>query len=145
MTYPLDESKKEITSTLKKILSKLNYDCKIKLEIPPEDMGDFAFPCFPLASIAKKSPQDIAKDIAGMIEKSKWIKKVEAKGGYVNFFVDTKCLNEFTLQSILEKKENYGNLQKKNKKVIIEHTSANPNGPLHVGRARNPIIGDTLN
>ena len=33
---------------------------------------------------------------------------------------------------------------KKGKKVIIEHTSANPNGPLHVGRARNPIIGDTL-
>ena len=34
--------------------------------------------------------------------------------------------------------------RKKGKKVIIEHTSANPNGPLHVGRARNPIIGDTL-
>ena len=29
-------------------------------------------------------------------------------------------------------------------RVILEHTSANPNGPLHVGRARNPIIGDTL-
>ncbi len=29
-------------------------------------------------------------------------------------------------------------------KVILEHTSANPTGPLHVGRGRNPVIGDTL-
>ena len=29
-------------------------------------------------------------------------------------------------------------------KVLIEHTSANPNGPFHVGRARNAILGDTL-
>ena len=28
--------------------------------------------------------------------------------------------------------------------VLIEHTSANPNGPFHVGRARNAILGDTL-
>ena len=48
------------------------------------------------------------------------------------------------MKSILENKEKYGYLQKKNKKVIVEHTSANPNGPLHVGRARNPIIGDTI-
>jgi len=41
-------------------------------------------------------------------------------------------------------KEKYGHLQKKNEKIIIEHTSSNPNGPLHIGRARNPIIGDTL-
>jgi arginyl-tRNA synthetase len=62
----------------------------------------------------------------------------------VNFFLDKKNLNTSTLKSILNKKENYGYLEKKNKKVIVEHTSANPNGPLHVGRARNPIIGDTI-
>ena len=27
---------------------------------------------------------------------------------------------------------------------LLEHTSVNPTGPLHVGRARNPLIGDTL-
>ena len=144
MTYPLDESKKEITSELKKVLSKLKHDCKIKLEIPPEEIGDFAFPCFSLAPIAKKSPNDIANDIVSKIEKSKWIAKVNAKGGYVNFFVDDRYLISSTLKSILDMKGKYGYLQKKNKKVIIEHTSANPNGPLHVGRARNPIIGDTL-
>lgn len=142
MTYPLDEFKNEIIAQLRKVL--FEYECEIRLEISPEGMGDFAFPCFSLAPLAKKSPNDIAKDLANKIEKSKWIAKAEAKGGYVNFFVDDKYLISSTLRSIFEKKEKYGHLQKKNKKVIIEHTSANPTGPLHVGRARNPIIGDTI-
>ena len=33
---------------------------------------------------------------------------------------------------------------KARREVLIEHTSANPNGPFHVGRARNAILGDTL-
>ena len=142
MTYPLNKFKNEIISQLKKVLSE--YECEIRLEISPEGMGDFAFPCFSLAPLVKKSPNDIAENLADKIEKSKWIAKAEAKGGYVNFFVDDEYLISSTLRSIFEMKEKYGHLQKKNKKVIIEHTSANPNGPLHVGRARNPIIGDTL-
>ena len=144
MNYPFDECKKELTSALQKALSALQYTCSIKLDTPLEKLGDFSFPCFPLAPIAKKSPQAIALKIVSKIEKHKWIDRVEAKGGYVNFFVNTKHLVSSTLESILSKKETYGHLSKKNKKVIIEHTSANPNGPLHVGRARNPIIGDTV-
>ena len=142
--YPLNEAKNEIISLMNKILSKLNYDCKTKLEIPPEGLGDFAFPCFPLAPIAKKSPNDIAKEIAKKIEKGKWVEKIEANGPYVNFFINNENLKNLTIKSILSKQKNYGNLENKNKKAIIEHTSANPNGPLHVGRARNPIIGDTI-
>ena len=142
--YPLDQCKKEITTELQKVLAKYHWNEEIKLEIPPEGMGDFAFPCFSLAPLLKKSPMEIAKEIAVKIPKNKWIKTVEAKGGYINFFINNTCLTAVTLQSILEKKNTYGYLPKKKKKVIIEHTSANPNGPLHVGRARNPIIGDTL-
>jgi len=144
MNYPLYEAENEIALLLKGVLAKLNYNCEVKLEIPPENMGDFAFPCFSLAPIAKKSPKDIAKDIAEKIEKGKWVARIDVNGGYVNFYMDGKHLASATLNSILEMKEEYGCLQKKYKKVIIEHTSANPNGPLHVGRARNPIIGDTL-
>jgi arginyl-tRNA synthetase len=142
--YPLDQCKKEITAELQKVVAKYNSNEAIRLEMPPEGMGDFAFPCFSLAPLLKKSPMEIAKEIAANIPKNKWITTVEAKGGYINFFIDTTCLITTTLQSILDKKDNYGYLPKKKKKVIIEHTSANPNGPLHVGRARNPIIGDTL-
>lgn len=142
--YPLEHCKKEIREQLQKIVSHYQPTNEVRVETPPQGMGDFAFPCFTLASQTKKSPMDIAKDIVAQIPKIPGIAKVEAKGPYVNFTVDTTYLASETLRSILEKKDTYGHLQKKKNKVIIEHTSANPNGPLHVGRARNPIIGDTL-
>ncbi len=144
MSYPLIDAEKKVISLLKQSLDKLKYNYEIKIEIPPENMGDFAFPCFLLAPIVKKSPNKISKEIKDNIEKSKWIEKVEAKGAYVNFFLNKNNLKNLTMKSIFEKKENYGYLEKKKQKVIVEHTSANPNGPLHVGRARNPIIGDTI-
>jgi arginyl-tRNA synthetase len=49
-----------------------------------------------------------------------------------------------TISEIIERKEMYGYLPSKGKKINVEHTSTNPTGPIHVGRARNPIIGDTL-
>jgi len=142
--YPLEQYKKQIIIELQKIITEYHYKEEITIEIPPEGMGDFAFPCFSLAPFFKKSPMEIAKEISTKIPKNEWIKRVEAKGGYINFYIDSSILTAVTLQSILNKKDKYGYLQKKKKKVIIEHTSANPNGPLHVGRARNPIIGDTL-
>lgn len=142
MMYPLDDCKKEIIAAIRRTLPSYKED--VKLEIPSENRGDFAFPCFTLSPVFKKSPSDIAREIAEKIPISKWIVKIEAKGGYVNFFLDNMQIATATLHSILEKKETYGYLPKKKKKVIIEHTSANPNGPLHIGRARNPIIGDTL-
>jgi len=142
--YPLEQCKQEITTALQKIISTYHPTIEIHVEIPPSGKGDFAFPCFSLAAYAKKSPMEIAKDIATHFPKNKWIATVEAAGGYVNFFLDASTLTSSTLKSIMEKKDTYGYLAKKKKKVIIEHTSANPNGPLHVGRARNPIIGDTL-
>jgi len=142
--YPLDEAKKEIISAIKKVISDLKCKSEFKLEIPPEGLGDYAFPCFSLSPILKKSPNDIGNIIAQKIHKAKWIEKVQTNGAYVNFFIDKNNLKVLTIKSILERKKNYGHLKKKNKKVIVEHTSANPNGPLHVGRARNPIIGDTI-
>ena len=142
--YPLDQCKKEITEELQKILKKYQWNGEIKVEMPPEGMGDFAFPCFPLTPVLKKTPNELAQEITIKIQKNKWITSVEAKAGYVNFFINKTYLTAVTLQSIIDMRDTYGYLPKKNKKVIIEHTSVNPNGPLHVGRARNPIIGDTL-
>jgi len=136
MEYPLDIVRDEIIKSLNNTLKELNISCEVKIETPPEEnMGDFAFPCFSLAPLAKKSPKDIAENIASKIKKTKSVEKIEAKNGYVNFYLDNKQLIETTLKLIMKNKEKYGFMDKKNQKVIIEHTSANPNGPLHVGRA----------
>jgi arginyl-tRNA synthetase len=144
MEYPLFQAKKEIINLLDKTLNKLGLTCEIKLEKPPEEMGDFAFPCFSLAAQAKKSPMSIAEEIVSHLSLGGWIKNIESKSGYVNFIIDRKKLSVQTLDLVNQNKDSYGFLEKKKTRVIVEHTSANPNGPLHVGRARNPIIGDTI-
>ncbi len=143
MLYPLEEALNEITTLLKSSIR--DPKISIKLETPPDPkMGDIAFPCFPLAPIYKKSPQKIAEELASNIPANTWVDHVSAQGGYLNFYLNSTKILQTTLNEILIRKETYGHLEPRNQKVIIEHTSANPNGPLHVGRARNPIIGDTL-
>jgi len=147
MSYPLLEAKNEIINILKSALIKLNYKYEddIKIDIPNSEKGDFSFPCFNIARFEKKSPEKIATNIINKINKNNiFIENIEQKNGYINFFLNKELLTKLTLDLIIKRKNRYGYLNNKNKKVIIEHTSANPNGPLHVGRARNPIIGDTL-
>jgi arginyl-tRNA synthetase len=144
MKYPFYEAREEIINNLKSLLLVIGYDGEINLEIPPIGLGDFALPCFPFTSIIKKNPNEIANDIIKKIEKLKYTEKIEAKGAYINFYLNRDTYNTAIFNSILDNDEKYGYLEKKSQKVIVEHTSANPNGPLHVGRARNPIIGDTI-
>lgn len=141
---PYAHCREEALSSLRKALQLMGYEAEPSLEEPPEGKGDFAFPCFSLAKIGKKNPQEIAQGLAEKIERGEYIEKVESLGPYINFWIDKSKLIRITLSSILESKEEYGALESKGKKIILEHTSANPTDKLHVGRARNPIIGDTL-
>lgn len=145
MSNPLEKFIAEIKTLLSNVFSKLALRVQeIALEIPPEGMGDFAFPCFSIAKDAGMKPDKIAFEIVKNIEKSDLIAKVENVGPYVNFFLNAEKLKLIAMNTILERKEKYGFFTGKKEKIILEHTSANPTGPIHVGRARNPIIGDTL-
>ncbi|MFW6141108.1 MAG: arginine--tRNA ligase [Candidatus Saliniplasma sp.] len=141
MGYILDEFEKEIIKEIKKILS-LDEEIDIPLEVPDEERGDFALPCFIFSKHLKKSPVEIAKTIADQIKLSSGTAK--QTGPYVNLRVDRQQLIKDTIKKCLEYKDSFGSYPPRDEKIILEHTSANPNGPLHVGRARNPIIGDTL-
>jgi arginyl-tRNA synthetase len=142
---PLGVCKEEVLASLRKVLKDLGYnDVDISLETPPENLGDIAFSCFSLAKVAKKSPQKIAEEIAKNIVLGENIERCENVEAYVNFYINPKKLAEMTLNTVLELKDDYGNSPKIGKRIILEHTSANPTDKLHIGRARNPIIGDTL-
>ncbi|MFP3872701.1 MAG: arginine--tRNA ligase [Candidatus Aenigmatarchaeota archaeon] len=112
------------------------------IEIPSEERGDYALPCYSLSGVLEKDPKEIAQEVAENVELEKGT--LERIGPYVNFKTDRARLSKETILTCLEMEEDFGTLPSKSKKLIVEHTSANPNGPLHVGRARNPIIGDTL-
>jgi len=132
--------KQEIIDALRKE-TKLE---EIHLEVPPNpELGDFAFPCFSLAKAYKKAPVQIAQDLASKI-KIKSMSKIEAKGPYLNFFVNKENFTQDILTK-MQKSENYGSLDLgKKKKILVEHTSINPNASPHVGRARNALIGDSI-
>ena len=131
--------KAEIEKLLKKEVG------EVSLEIPPDSsMGDYALPCFSLAKALKKNPVEIAKELASKI-KSKYIEKIDVKGPYLNFYVNKGILAKDTVNEILKKKEKYGSSGiGKKEKLLIEHTSINPNASPHVGRARNALLGDSL-
>ena len=137
----MDKFKEEIIKFLKKQAKQ-----EINLEKPPKpELGDYAFPCFNLAKILKKNPNEIANNLAKKFPKSSLIKEVKAAGPYVNFFTNKDKLTETILKKIIKEKNKYGSDNSgKNKNIIVEHTSINPNASPHVGRARNAFIGDVI-
>jgi arginyl-tRNA synthetase len=95
----------------------------IALEEPSGDFGDLAYPCFPLAPIYKK--------------------EVGAVAGYINFYLDYSKMASPLVKDIHQKGPSYGS-GTLGGKYTVEHTSANPDGPIHIGHGRNAIIGDSL-
>jgi arginyl-tRNA synthetase len=112
------------------------------LEKPPENIGsDLALPCF---ALAKKNPVELAKELASKIKPSGIVKEVNFYGPYVNFYADWGKLGGLVMNQIIKEKDKYGSGSKTGKTVMVEHTSANPDGPLHLGHFRNSVIGDSL-
>lgn len=140
----MDRFRTEVDGAVRSALSKMGVDSEFSIEIPSTDAADLAVPCFLMSKALKRAPKDIAEELASNIEPSGLISYVSALNGYLNFKMDGVKLTEGTLKDVLEMKDRYGSLPNKGVKVIVEHTSTNPTGPIHVGRARNPIIGDTL-
>lgn len=114
-----------------------------ELDEAPEDKGLFALATFSYAKQLRRPPAEIAADAARVPLKSPF-RALEASGGYVNFLVEPRAFAAHVLASAREMGEGYGRSPAKRERILLEHTSANPTGPLHVGRARNPVLGDSL-
>ena len=88
---------------------------------------------------------DIANSIKNNLKLPKFCEKIDVENGHLNFYLDWTQYNQFVIDQILKEKENFAeNMIGKGKKVIVEHTSANPNKPLHLGTMRNAVIGDIM-
>ncbi len=142
MHDPLEPFIAEAEAGIARCLTGMGYSGEWALEVPPWGMGLRALPCFPLAKAMKRNPADIASEIAAAYRGD--ATSASAAGPYVNVSAAGDGLARATLASLAAMGERYGTLPATGKKVLLEHTSANPNGPLHVGRTRNPIIGDAL-
>ncbi|MDO5096181.1 MAG: arginine--tRNA ligase [Peptostreptococcaceae bacterium] len=139
--------KSDIAKQLKQELPNFEIEeIESLIEVPPNmEMGDYAFPCFRLAKEFRKSPNDIAKELAEKISPEGVIKSVSNLGGYVNFFIDKSAWASKVIHRVLSDGENFGKSNFGEKKTaLVEFSSPNIAKPFHFGHVRTTVIGHSL-
>jgi arginyl-tRNA synthetase len=139
------------------IREKYGVEIAVALEKPPKsEMGEAASPvCFELAKRLKRAPRQIAQEIANGLPAVPGGARIEVAGaGYLNVFFDRGAFwasvgieeserSEKSQRRDTEDAELRGDRQE-SEKVIVEHTSINPNKAAHIGHLRNAVLGDTI-
>ena len=150
---PFAVFRSECEKSLRKALKKRFPETEVAgvaLEKPPNpEFGQLASSlCFELSKHVGQKPITIAEKLASAVSKPKssLIEQVaSAGGGYINFHVDFAKFSTLTVKSTRKLDTEYGFVKAENPlKIIVEHTSANPLHPIHIGQARNPMLGDTI-
>src|SRR5437879_474610 len=114
---------------------------KVVIEQPPRvEFGEYALPlAFELAKKLRKAPRKIAEEIVGGIGVIEGFERLEVAGaGYINARV-----NRAAVAASLARNEQPG-AEVPAGKVLVEHSSINPNKAAHIGHLRNAILGDTF-
>jgi arginyl-tRNA synthetase len=114
---------------------------RIVIEQPPRvELGEYALPlAFELAKKLRKPPRKIAEEIVTGIGPIEGFEKLELAGaGYINARVKREILAAALAADEKPKTDIAAG------KVLVEHSSINPNKAAHIGHLRNAILGDTF-
>ncbi len=112
------------------------------LGYPPSlELGELSIAaCFELARKLRQPPRKIAEQLLARLTPLESVARVEvAGGGYLNFFLDRPRLADQVFHRPAGPAA-----PKAHPKILVEHTSINPNKAAHIGHLRNAVLGDTL-
>jgi arginyl-tRNA synthetase len=112
------------------------------------EFGDFSTNlAFSLAKTARRSPQDLAADLAAELVRvpdlAERFGSIEAVAGFINLRLAPPVWHAVVTR-ILREGEHYGEAPPNGLRVSLEFGSANPTGPLVVVQGRSMSIGATL-
>jgi arginyl-tRNA synthetase len=120
------------------------------LGFPPNvDLGEISITnCFELAKQLRQPPRKIAESVAARLLPIEGVERLSVAGpGYLNLYLDRARLAASLFearvaadQESAERRE----FRPEAGKVLVEHTSINPNKAAHVGHLRNAVLGDTF-
>lgn len=113
-------------------------------EPPNKAMGQFAFPCFPLAKALRNSPVNIAKNLIGHLEEDTIVQSASLQGPYINFFIRPNAFGAEGIERILSGEYFNDQLLDKPNKMMFEYSQPNTHKELHVGHMRNLCLGNAL-
>lgn len=107
--------------------------------------GDYATPAaMQLARLARMKPDDIAQAIVEHFPPVKYLESVQRTGGFINFWLSASWLQQ-QVDEIIAGGDRFADLDEfKGQRAQVECVSANPTGPVTVGRVRGGVMGDTL-
>jgi arginyl-tRNA synthetase len=112
----------------------------VVVEQPPKvELGDFAIPIFPFAKPLRSAPLKIAETIRAEIGSIEGIAEMQvAPPGYLNVRIDRGWL----ASALINEQKPMAEIPAG--KILVEHSSINPNKAAHIGHLRNAILGDTF-
>jgi len=152
MAYVLQQFREQCELALEEALKKTFpqwIESFPRLTVPPNlEFGELSSSA--AHEVARKlgqTPHDVAAKISQVIDlhEKSLIARVEEVSGYLNFRLDYKIASKMILGAVVEQGRDYGIIRTSTPaRVSVEHTSANPSGPLTMGHARNSILGDAL-
>ena len=131
--------------------SKITDDIRsIYTDVDPSDVGfdrtghaDFAFRTFRISKSSGKKPDQILAEVSTVLSGRPYIENVSLEGPYINIRIKPSVMLR-ELDESVEIKGQFPDTFQDPERVSVEHTSTNPTGPLHVGRIRNTLLGDSI-